>query len=158
MINRRQSLELMAGALMAGQGSTALAADASERGQALDLSTPNDLLTALMNLRAGTNGELVIEWLTGVQYGVVETVLTPFFTVNSITVSSYRPTGDGSYQGRRLEVVFYGDLATNRRIREFRNPYNGRVVEVPMDSTGKLPVMLKMELLDLRFRLGDKRL
>ncbi len=158
MINRRQSIELMAGALVAGQGATALAADAAGNGKALDLSTPGDLLTALVKLRAGTNGELAIEWLTGVQYGVVATVLTPFFTVNSITVSSYRPAPNGSYQGRRLEVVYYGDLATNRRIREFRNPYNGRVVEVPMDSTGILPVLLNTAGLVLPPRLGDKRL
>lgn len=159
MINRRESLELMMGALMVGYGGTALGAKApAGKGQALDLSTPDDLLTALVKLRAGTNGELAIEWLTGVQYGVVDTVMTPFFTVNSMTVSAYRPTADGSYQGRRLEVVYYGDLATNRRLREFRNPYNGRVVEVPMDSTGTLPVLLNRSGLLLPPRLGDKRL
>jgi hypothetical protein len=158
MINRRQSLGLMAGALMVGQGTTALAADTAGKGRALDLSTPDNLLTALVKLRAGTNGELAIEWLTGVQYGVVDSVMTPFFTVNSVTVSAYRPAADGSYQGRRLEVVYYGDLATNRRIREFRNPYNGRMVEVPMDSSGTLPVFVNRSGLVLPPRLGDKRL
>jgi len=151
MITRRESLGLALGALVATPAAASLPVPP-------DLSAPRDLLTALMKLRAGTNGELVLEWLKGVQYGVVDAVATPLFTVNSLTLSSYRPGADGSYQGRRLEVVFHGDLATNRLLREFRNPYNGRTVQVPTTRTGPLPVLFTPAGLVLPDRLGDKRL
>lgn len=158
MLTRRGTLGLAVGALVANPGATTLAAGPSGKASTPDLAAPRDLLTALIKLRAGTNGELVIEWLKGVQYGVVDAVVTPLFTVNSLTLSAYRAGADGSYQGRRLEVVWHGDLATNRRLREFRSPYHGRVVQVPMTRTGPLPVVFTPAGLVLPDRLGDQRL
>jgi hypothetical protein len=154
MMTRRQSLELMMAGLMASNGAGA-AAGGSQR---LDLASPADLLAAMIKLRAATDGSLAIEWLKGVQYGQVDAVLTPFFTLNSVTLSWYRPAAGGSFQGRRLEVVWHGDLATNRPISEFRNPYTGQVVAVETARTGPLPVMFTTAGLVLPPRLGDKRI
>jgi len=154
MLNRRQSLELMLAGLLVSNG----AGGATAGGRRLDLASPADLLTAMLKLRAATDGSLAIEWLKGVQYGQVDAVLTPFFTLNSVTLSWYRPAPDGSFQGRRLEVVWHGDLATNRPLGEFRNPYTGQVVPVEAARTGPLPVVFTTAGLMLPPRLGAKRI
>lgn len=144
----------MAAGLLASNG--AGAATGSRR--KLDLASPADLLTAMMKLRAATDGTLAIEWLKGVQYGQVDAVLTPFFTLNSVTLSWYRPADGSSFRGRRLEVVWHGDLATNRPISEFRNPYTGQVVSVEAARTGPLPVVFTTAGLVLPPKLGDERI
>lgn len=158
MLSRRQSLQLTMASLLAGGTTLAATPAMPVNGSLLDLGDPRDLLDALIKLRAATDGTLAIEWLKGVQYGIVDAVLTPFFTVNSVTLSTYRRGGDGSYTGRRLEVVFHGDLATNERLREWRNPYNGKLVPVPLSGSGPLPVMITPRGLVLPPRLGDLRL
>lgn len=158
MLSRRQSLQLTMATMLAGNHALAASGATPASGAQIDLADPRDLLDALIKLRAATDGTLAIEWLKGVQYGIVDTVLTPFFTVNSVTLSTYRRGEDDSYTGRRLEVVFHGDLATNERLREWRNPYNGRLVLVPLAGSGPLPVMVTPAGLVLPPRLGDLRL
>jgi hypothetical protein len=150
---------LVAGMLLPpATAAAASGAATTSTGARLDLARPPDLLAAMMKLRAATDGSLAIEWLKGVQYGLVDAVLTPFFTLNSVTLSWYRPAPDGSFQGRRLEVVYHGDLATNRPIREFRNPYTGQVVPVEAARTGPLPVLFTPAGLVLPPKLGDQRI
>jgi hypothetical protein len=152
-LTRRESLGLIgAGAVLAATPGAAAAP------AGLDLARPADLLAALVKLRAATDGSLAIEWLKGVQYGVVDAVLTPFFTLNSVTLSWYRPAPDGTFQGRRLEVVWHGDLAGNRPLDAFRNPYTGRTHRIPPVRTGPVPVVLGPEGLRLPPRLGTQRL
>jgi hypothetical protein len=158
-MNRRQSLELMmAGMILPAAAAAAATRAASGPGERLDLARPADLLAAMIKLRAATDGSLAIEWLKGVQYGLVDAVLTPFFTLNSVTLSWYRPAADGSFQGRRLEVVYHGELATNRPLREFRNPYTGQVVPVEATRSIPLPVLFTTAGLVLPPKLGDSRI
>ncbi len=157
MVNRRQTLGgLLAGALMPGNSQAGMTGGAAVP-RRLDLRSERDLLTAMMKLRASTDGALCIEWLKGVQYGVRDTVLTPFFTLNSVTLSAYRGTPDGNFTGRRLEVVYHGDLDTNRPIETFRNPFTGREVRVEATRSGPLPVLFTPAGLVLPERLGDRR-
>jgi hypothetical protein len=154
MLNRRDSIELLvAGALLGAPGQAVMAAG----GPMLDLTKPADLLAALIRLRAATDGSLAIEWLKGMQYGLVDAVLTPFFTLNAVTFSWYRPAADGTFVGRRLEVVWHGEPGSNRPLAVFRNPYTGREHPIPPVRSGPVPVVIGPQGLVLPPRLGTQR-
>lgn len=155
MINRRQSLGLMAGVVMAAKApGTEMEADTGV-GVADD---PRAMLQALMKLRASVDDRLTLEWFKGVVYGVVDAALTPLFSLNAVAFASFEAQDDSSFLGRRIEVVYHGDLATGERISEFRNPYNGKLMAVPLSRTPLQPVTINTNGLMLPAQLGPLRI
>lgn len=157
MMNRRQSLGLLAGAAMAAGAGPAGAA-AHGTGEGNWTRDPEGLLRGLMKLRASLDDRMTLEWFKGIVYGVVESSVTPFFTVNAVAFAWYARAEDGSYRGRRAEVTYHGDLATDRRISAFENPYNGSKMDVPLSRTPAMDAVIDRTGLVLPARMGPLRL
>jgi len=134
MISRRDSLGLVAGAAVAsvagaaGEGAVRAANQSWTGSQA-------SLLRALMQLRASLDDRVTLEWFRGVVYGVMDSAMTPLFTVNAVAFAYYEETDVGDFRGRRIEVTYHGDLQRDRLIESFENPYTGSTVEVPASRT-----------------------
>jgi hypothetical protein len=134
MINRRESLGLVAGAAVA---SVAGAGDepAINPSDHSWTGSQQGLLRALMKLRASLDDRVTLEWFRGVVYGVVDSAMTPLFTVNAVAFAYYQQTQAGVFRGRRVEVTYHGDLQRDQLIEDFENPYTGQTVEVPTSRT-----------------------
>lgn len=133
MISRRESLGLVAGMAFASkpcaQAKTVIGA--SDRWT----ESQEGVLHALMKLRAALDERVTLEWVKGIVYGVVDSAITPLFTVNAVAFASYRQSEDGEFSGRRVEVTYHGDLEHDRLIEHFENPYTGETVDVPLSRT-----------------------
>ena len=151
-MNRRQSLGLLAATLLPAVVNAGAAAATP------DLSSPESRFRALMLLRAALDDRLTMEWIKGVIFGVVDSALKPLFSVNSVAFAYYRSQPDGSFRGRRVEVIYHGDLVTGQRLESFLNPYTGATVEVPMERSGPMDAVLTINGLGLPPRLGPMSL
>ena len=131
----------------------------------LDFDDPDDLLTAAVKLRGTLDDRMVIWWMKGVRYGVVKDELNPLFNMLVGSFSRYKEVPGRGYQVTMLELGYLTDLETGEPLDEFKNPYTGKVVKVPEQRLGPLPVMLTssgVEIdsgatfaeIDLRTRLG----
>ncbi|MEE4186682.1 MAG: DUF1838 family protein [Gammaproteobacteria bacterium] len=100
-----------------------------------DFASPAARLRALIKLRGALDNRVTLEWVAGRVYGVVGAERAPLFTLNAVAFAQYKQTGDNTFTGRRVEVVFHGDLETGERINSFLNPYTGAVVPIPEQRT-----------------------
>jgi hypothetical protein len=130
---------LLAGAAAAGGAllpmSHATAAD-------LDLDDPWDRLTALAKLRGSLDGSMVMWWMKGVYYGVVDDVLTPLFGTLVGSFQRLKPEPGKGFVLTMLELSYFTDLQTGAVLDTFTNPYNGKLCQVPEQRLGPYPVLL----------------
>ena len=110
---------------------------------ALDLDDPADRLTALAKLRGSLDGAVVMWWMKGVRYGVVEDRVSPMFGMLVGSFQRMKPLDDGSFILNMLELSYFTDLQTGEVLDTFVNPYNGKEVEIPEQRLGPYPVQLK---------------
>ena len=131
----------------------------------LDFDDPGDLLTAAVKLRGTLDDRMVIWWMKGVRYGVVKDELNPLFNMLVGSFSRYKEVPGRGYQVTMLELGYLTDLETGEPLDEFKNPYTGKIVTVPEQRLGPLPVMLtssgveidtgaSFDSIDLKTRLG----
>ena len=118
--------------------------------QALDLSVPQDFLTAIVKMRGGTTPTLNMGFVIGGYYGVVDDRATPLFGVLAGTFTQYHPVDDLSYRIKALEVAYFTDLDTGELLETWDNPYTGETVTVPQTRMGPsttliTPAGLKIE-------------
>ncbi len=137
MTTRRDALKLIAGGTLGA--SMAPVASAS---QGLDLDDSRDFLTAIAKMRASTDDRLVIGWVIGRRYAVVDSIATPMLGILAATFSRFRKVNDELYEGRSLEVAYFTDLATGKLLEQWTNPISGTVVEVPKTRMGPSTVQL----------------
>jgi hypothetical protein len=109
----------------------------------LDLDDPWDRLTALAKLRGNTDGTTVMWWMKGVRYGVVDNVITPLFNMLIGSFQRMRPVPGKGFEVNMLEMSYFTDLETGAVLDQFRNPYNGKLVEVPEQRLGPFPVLMR---------------
>lgn len=95
----------------------------------IDLSTPAQRLATLMRMRGALDDRLVIGYITGRYFGVVDGDPTPLFGVAAATFSRYRPLQGGGYEFASHEQACFVDLATGQRLAEWTNPLTGRRVK-----------------------------
>ena len=115
-------------------GGAALAVGGSAAAAGLDLDTPSGRLRAYMLMRGALDGQMVVGFVSGRYYGVVESEMTPLYGVAGATFSRYRARPDGGYDGVGYELAFFTDLATGEALDTFHNPYTGEVVSVPVTA------------------------
>lgn len=131
----------------------------------LDFDDPGDLLTAAVKLRGTLDDRMVIWWMKGVRYGVVKDELNPLFNMLVGSFSRYEEVPGRGYQVTMLELGYLTDLETGEPLDEFKNPYTGKIVTVPEQRLGPLPVMLTsngveiesggaFDAIELKTRLG----
>ncbi len=156
MISRRTSLGLIAGAAFTSAARTeALLADNSRDDSWTE--SQEGLLNALMKLRAALDDRLTLEWFKGVVYGIVDSAMTPLFTINAVAFAFYERAESGDFRGRRIEVTYHGDLERNQPIEHFVNPYTGRTVAVSLSRTPLQEAVIGRNGLVMPARIGPLR-
>jgi hypothetical protein len=124
---------------MAGMAVTAAAGGASAPARAaasLDWSKPETQLEALIKMRGALDDRLVISFLEGVYYGVMDTRLTPLYGLSAGLFRRYRKRDDGGYDYANFELVYVTDLDTGELLTEFKNPYSGKTGKPPQTRLG----------------------
>jgi len=114
---------LASGAFLGSRG-----AEASSPG--LDLTTPKARLRTYMLMRGALDDRLVIGFISGRYYGVVDNEIKPLYGVVGATFARYRRRTDGGFDGATYEVPFFTDLETGAALQTYKNPYTGETVDV----------------------------
>ncbi len=101
-----------------------------------DLSDPKAQLDALIRMRGALDQRLVISFVEGVYYGVMEARIRPLYGLSAGLFRQYRARPDGGYDYVNFELVYVTDLDTGELLTEFRNPYSGRSNKPPQTRLG----------------------
>jgi hypothetical protein len=151
--NHRKTVEPVTRRAAVLGGMAALAtltiAGCAERPQApaasleLDLNDPWDRLTALAKLRGSIDGSVVMWWMKGVRFGVVDNRVKPLFGMLIGSFQTMQPVPGEGYLLNMLELSYFTDLETGAVLDTFVNPYNGKLLTVPEQKLGPYTVMLK---------------
>ncbi len=128
-------------------GNRPQAAD-SRRLKSLDLADPVLRLATVIRMRGAMDLGLVITFLEGVYYGVMEARIRPLYGISAALFRQYRPRSDGGFDCVNYELVFITDLDTGGLLSEFRNPYSGQVVKPPQARFGpsRLAILPTLEV------------
>lgn len=108
----------------------------------LNFDDPEDLLIAAVKLRGSLDDRMVMWWMKGVRYGVVNDELKPLFGMLVGSFTRYKKVPGQGYRVKILELGYLTDLETGEPLEKFRNPYTNKVVDVPEQRLGPYPVML----------------
>jgi len=108
----------------------------------LNLDDPWDRLTALVKLRASLDGSMVMWWMKGVRFGVVDDVVKPMFGMLIGSFQKMQQVPGKGFEMNMLELSYFTDLKTGKVLDTFVNPYNGKLCEVPEQRLGPYPVLL----------------
>ncbi|MEN3745835.1 DUF1838 family protein [Sphingomonas sp. HF-S3] len=128
-IGRREALGLMgAGAVAASAGLPSAAAAARAK---LDVETPEGKLRTYMMMRGALDERLIISYISGSYFGVVDAEVTPLWDVIGVTFSRYRKRSDGGYDCFNGEIAHFLDPKSGDATGEFYNPYTSKTVKDP---------------------------
>ncbi len=122
----------------------------------LDLDLPEDRLTAIAKMRGATDDRLVMGWVIGARYAVVDHQAIPMLGILAATFSRYRRVDEQSFNIRSLEVAYFTDLETEKLIETWENPVTGKRVEVPQTRMGPSSITMTAEGLDVE-TVGEAR-
>lgn len=129
ILSRRHAVATLA----AGAALPGLAANAAP---ALDWAKPETQMQALIKMRGALDDRLVISFLEGVYYGVMDSRLTPLYGLSAGLFRTYASRDDGGYDYVNFELVFVTDLETGDLLTEFKNPYSGKTGKPPQTRLG----------------------
>lgn len=149
MFDRRQLLHSMSG-LALGFATPGVMAHPN-----LDLNDPADRLTALAKLRGSTDDRLVIGWVIGARYAVIDHKATPMYGILAATFSQYKKLSDDAYAARALEVAYFTDLETGLLLETWKNPFSGKTVEIPQTRMGPSSLILNADRLRVDIPQGE---
>ncbi|NND54253.1 MAG: DUF1838 family protein [Gammaproteobacteria bacterium] len=90
----------------------------------------SDVLAAWMRLAAATDERLVVWWMSGARYGVVEARSTLLYGMQVGIFQRFFPQADGSWKIAMFELTYYTDLTTGELLEEWDNPYTGETNRV----------------------------
>jgi hypothetical protein len=122
-MNRRRLMQCL---LLAGLPAPILAAD----NPSSDLTDPDQLLTAFMRLSGSLDDRLIIWWMDGMRYGVVDAHATLLFGMKVGMFQRFFREPDGRFKVAMFELTYYTDLATGQLLETFANPYTGETNKV----------------------------
>jgi hypothetical protein len=121
LVNRRQTLWL----LSAGGLALSAGGPASGGARSPGLDDPDRLLTAFMRLAGSLDERLIIWWMDGLRYGIVDARAKLLFGMQVGMFHRFFRQPDGSYKLAMFELTYYTDLETGELLEEFSNPYTG---------------------------------
>ena len=104
------------------------------------LTSPDDILHALIKLRGTLDDRLVMWWMKGMRYGVVNDSITPLYGMKTGGFQLYQQLADGRHSMTMLELIFFTDLETDKPLAQFANPYSGKLVDIPEQRLGPYTV------------------
>jgi len=96
----------------------------------VDLTDPDQLLTAFMRLSGSLDDRLVIWWMDGMRYGVVDAHAKLLFGMKVGMFQRFFRMPDGSFKIAMFELTYYTDLDTGELLETFANPYTGETNKV----------------------------
>lgn len=114
-----------------------------------DLSDPVHRLETVIRMRGALDSGLVITYLEGNYFGVMEARIRPLYGISAALFRQYCPRTDGGFDCVNYELVFITDLDTGGLLGEFRNPYSGKVVKPPQARFGpsRLAILPSLDVL-----------
>jgi len=122
-MNRRKFLQLTCGAA----GVLPLAScTTARRPDDVDLNDPKQLLEAYQRLSGSFDDRLIIWWMTGTRYGVVDAHATALYNMEVGMFHRWYRQPDGSFKAAFFELTYYSDPASGTLLREYANPYTGK--------------------------------
>lgn len=149
-IGRRGALGLIGGATaLAAAPSTAQAAVTPAPAGKM---TNEQRLRTFMLMRAALDDRLVVFWIRGQYFGLVEGEITPLFGVLAATLTRYKQHPDGGYTGARGEISYILDPESGEVADKVRNPYTGETIETPVRGYPPSPLRIHA---DLTFEIAD---
>lgn len=97
----------------------------------LDLTKPEDQLTAMVKVKGSLEAEDCPHWYYGTIYGVVPgKTPVPLIELEGSEIDYYQRQPDGSYFQWSKTISYFRDLKTRRYITTFNNPITGKVNEI----------------------------
>lgn len=126
-LNRRNFM-LMGSAALAGAALPVGAADLT--GSAVRRLGNDETLQAWMKLAGSLDDRLVIWWMEGTRYGVVDSISRPLFGMKVGIFQRYFEQPGGFWKYAMFELTYYTDLKTGRLLEKFDNPYTGETNKV----------------------------
>jgi hypothetical protein len=82
-------------------------------------------LEVWMRLAAALDDRLVIWWMDGVRYAVVDSEARPIYGMKVGMFQRYFRQPDGYWKMAMFELTYYTDLETGRLLETYENPYTG---------------------------------
>jgi hypothetical protein len=126
MLSRRSLLQAFAASTT---GTLALRSLAAEP-PTYPLTEPTLLLEAYQRLSGSFDDRLIIWWMSGTRYGVIDSQSTALYGMEVGMFHRWYRQPDGSFKAAFFELTYYTNLATGELLREFNNPYTGKVNRV----------------------------
>jgi len=124
VLNRRLLLQLACGSAATALPLVACTSAASRSN--VDLKNPPQLLDAYQRLSGSFDDRLIIWWMSGTRYGVVDARSTALYNMEVGMFHRWYRQADGSFKAAFFELTYYSDPATGTLLREFANPYTGK--------------------------------
>ncbi len=151
LMNRRAVLKLIpttAVAVGLGLGTRSSSAAATEP---LDLTSPSARLRTFMLMRGALDERLVVGFVSGRYYGIVDEVMTPLFGVTAATFARYRAmpkdgSANGGFEYFSFEQAYFTDLDSGAVLSTWNNPYTGQTVTVPVTSSAPRKSIITADL------------
>lgn len=129
-MGRREALGVVGAGALAAATAPAMAAPAGSANK-LELGNPAGKLRTYIMMRGALDEQLVISYVDGYYFGVVDAEITPLWDVVGVTFTRYRRRPDGGYDVFSGEVAHFLDPKTGEAPGEFYNPYTKKVVKDP---------------------------
>jgi hypothetical protein len=92
--------------------------------------TPDETLLAWMKLGGALDDRLVIWWMDGVRYGVVESRAEALYGMKVGIFQRFFAQPGGYWKLAMFELTYYTDLATGKLLETYKNPYTGETNNV----------------------------
>ena len=83
-----------------------------------------------MRLAGAMDDRLVIWWMDGVRYGVVESRAKPLYGMKVGIFQRYFRQPDNLWKLAMFELTYYTDLRTGKLLERYANPYTGEINDV----------------------------
>ncbi|MFH7042256.1 DUF1838 family protein [Paucibacter sp. JuS9] len=98
---------------------------------ALDVSSPEGGLQALIKMRASLDGrEVIADWKVTAFAVVPGQRMRPLFRLDGFNAARMEKQGDGGWRMISREVAYYRDLKTGEVLQRFANPLTGQTDDV----------------------------
>lgn len=102
----------------------------------LDLARDDDFLTAIAKMRGSTDDRLVMGFVIGTRYAVIESRATPMLGILAATFSRYRRIREDAYEVHALEIAYFTDPDSGELLTRWHNPFTDTTVDVPRVRMG----------------------
>ena len=109
----------------------------------LDPDVQADVILALRKLRYRADDGIVFWWIVGSKYIQVGSSLTLLYNMHVGTAMRVKNSDGGTFGVTSLETVFYTDPAGGAELKEWKNPYTGATVAVPIDMVGPITLFYR---------------